>query len=89
MAVRVSVPLQLSNSYRILHGKFFPAKSSMSDCPNRWRKLVFVWQKALHGILKQSKDSLTEDVVLKTLEYAKVKFNLEGPPNHLDDVGLF
>ena len=38
----------------------------------------FALAKALHGILKQSKESLTEDVVLKTREYAKSNCILKG-----------
>ena len=55
-----------------------PALSSPSDCPDCWRKLGFARAKALHGILKQSKESLTEDVVLKTREYAKSNSILKG-----------
>ena len=55
---------------------------------DRWRKLDFALAKALHGILKQSKESLTEDVILKTRECAQSKFYLEGPPNCMDDAGL-
>jgi hypothetical protein len=45
------------------------------DC---WRKLDFALAKALHGILKQSKESLTEDVILKARECAQSNSILKG-----------
>ena len=48
------------------------------DTLDRWRKLDFALAKALHGILKQSKESLTEDVILKTRECAQSNSILKG-----------
>ena len=48
------------------------------DTLDRWRKLDFALAKALRGIIKQSKESLTEDVILKTRECAQSKSILKG-----------
>ena len=48
------------------------------DTLARWRKLDFALAKSLHGILKQSKESLTEDVILKTRECAQSNSILKG-----------
>ena len=44
----------------------------------RWRKLEVALATARHGILKQSKELLQEDVVLKTREYAQLNAILGG-----------
>ena len=40
--------------------------------------------KPLHGIFKQSKESLTEDVVLKIRGYAQSNTILKGATDHMD-----
>ena len=48
------------------------------DTLDRWRKLDFALAKALHGILNESKESLTEDVIIKSRECAQSNSNLKG-----------
>ena len=55
---------------------------------DRWRQLDCALAKALHGILKQINESLTEDVVLKTRGYAQTNANFERSPNCVDDARL-
>ena len=52
--------------------------TSANDSSDRWRKLDFALAKALDGILQQSKESWTEDVVLKSRKLSQRNIILKG-----------
>ena len=55
-----------------------PIPALPTDPLDRWRKLDFALSQSFHCILKQSRESLTEDVVLKIREYAQSNKLLNG-----------